>query len=93
VSRGWSYVPGDWLLLCDVCAKKIKASESKLRWDGFRVCAADFEQRHPQDFIKARGDKISVPFSRPQPPDQFVTVTYVDTDNTTIPTGNNHGDL
>ncbi len=93
MSRGWSYVSGDWWILCDVCSRKIKASESKKRWDGFQVCADDYEQRHPMDFIKARADKISVPFTRPQPTDQFTSVTYADTQNTTIPSGTNNGEL
>lgn len=65
------YIPGDFNLICDVCSKKIKASESKLRWDGLRVCPTDYEERQPQDFVRARQDKISVPFSRPRPPDVF----------------------
>ena len=79
MSRGWIYVSGDWNLLCDVCAKKIKASKSKERWDGFRVCHACFEPRHPMDFIRARTDKITVPFTRPQPTDTFVGVCSPDT--------------
>ncbi len=54
------YISGDWNIQCDVCSKKIKASESKKRWDGLIVCKDDFEFRHPQDFLKARTDKISV---------------------------------
>lgn len=74
MSRGWSYLPGDWWILCDSCNKKIRASESRLRWDGFIVCKDDYETRHPQDFLQARQDKISVPFSRPRAEDQFVTI-------------------
>jgi hypothetical protein len=29
------------------------------------------------DYIKARADKITVPFTRPQPTDQFTTASYV----------------
>lgn len=65
------YVPGDFNLICDVCCKKIKASESRLRWDGLRVCKLDWEERQPQDFVKARADKITVPFTRPRPTDVF----------------------
>ena len=75
------FVSGDWNLICDSCGKKIKASEAKHRWDGFIVCKEDFEPRHPQDFVRARQDKISVPFTRPRPPDIFVVVpdtTYWD---------------
>ncbi len=77
MSRGWQYKSGDWYVSCDVCSKQIYASESKKRWDGFIVCADDWEPRHPQDFLKARLDKISVPFSRPEPPDVFVDVSYI----------------
>lgn len=66
------YVPGSWNVICDSCGKKIKASEAKQRWDGLIVCPEDFEMRQPQDFVKARADKISVPFTRPRPTDVFV---------------------
>jgi hypothetical protein len=65
------YRQGDWNIICDVCGKKIKASSSRKRWDGFIVCESDWEARHPMDFIKTPTDKISVPFSRPRPPDVF----------------------
>lgn len=88
MSKGWNYKSGDWLVICDSCSKKIKASKSKERWDGFRVCSECWEPRHPMDFIRARADKISVPFTRPQPEDQFVSVTYVSTGDTyCTPTG------
>ncbi len=75
MSKNWTYKSGDWNVICDVCSKKIKASESLKRWDGFVVCKADFENRHSMDFIRARADKISVPFTRPQSTDTFVIAT------------------
>ena len=66
------YVSGGWNVICDSCGKKIKASEAKQRWDGLIVCPEDFEQRQPQDFVKARADKITVPFTRPRPTDDFI---------------------
>ena len=77
MTKGWDYKSGDWLILCDSCAKKIKASKSKERWDGFRVCSECWEPSHSMDFIRARTDRISVPFTRPQPEDVFVQVPYV----------------
>ena len=77
MSKGWNYSSGDWLIQCDVCSKKIKASEAKHRWDGFIVCSDDYENRHPQDFIRAKMDKISVPFSRPRSTDVFIDVPYI----------------
>ena len=59
------YISGQWNVICDVCGKKIKSGKAKQRWDGFIVCEDDFESRHPQDFVKARVDKITVPFVRP----------------------------
>ena len=70
------YIPGEFNVTCDVCSKKIKANEAKQRWDGFIVCPADFETRHPQDFVKAKTDKITVPFTRPIPPLVFTDVVY-----------------
>ena len=70
------YVSGEWNLCCDVCSKKIKSGIAKQRWDGFITCPSCFETRHPQDFVRARQDKISVPFTRPRPVDVFIIVDY-----------------
>ena len=70
------YKAGEWNVTCDVCSKKIKSGQARKRWDGFIVCPYDFEQRHLQDFVRARQDKISVPFTRPRPVDVFVIVDY-----------------
>ncbi len=78
MSRGWSYRSGDWWVSCDVCQKQIRASESKHRWDGFIVCPDDFEERHPQDFVRVKPDNYAIPFSRPEPTDVFSDVPYID---------------
>lgn len=75
--KHWDYKPGDWWLLCDSCGKKIKASHSRHRWDGYIVCDSCFEPRHTLDFVKAKEDKIVVPYTRPQPTDTFRAVTYI----------------
>ena len=67
---------GEWNLICDVCSVKYKAGKAKHRWDGFIVCPNCYEQRHPQDFVRTKQDKISVPFSRPIPQEIFVVVPY-----------------
>lgn len=77
MSKAWTYRSGDWLAICDVCGKKMKASHARHRWDGLIVCDEDFEHRHPQDFLKVKQDKITVPFTRPRPQDVFVTVNYI----------------
>ena len=45
-----------------VCNRKIKSGEAMKRWDGLWVCKEDFENRHPLDFLRARQERISVPF-------------------------------
>ena len=80
MSRNY-YVSGQHNVTCDACSRKIKAGISKQRWDGFRVCPSCFEERHPQDFVRARQDKISVSFSRPIQTLTFTDVPYIDTGN------------
>lgn len=63
--RNQYFKSGDWNAVCDFCGFKFKASELKLDWRGFRVCEEDFELRHPLDFLRAKPDKIKVPWTRP----------------------------
>ena len=72
------YISGDHNITCDVCSKKIKMSDARKRWDGFLVCKADYEERHPQDFVRAKQDKISVRETRPIPTLVFVNIDYND---------------
>lgn len=72
------YKSGGWNCICDRCGQKKKASEVRQEWTGFLVCTTCFETRHPQDFVRARVDKITVPFLRPRPVDVFVNVDYYD---------------
>ena len=75
------YKSGGWNCICDRCGQKKKASEVRQEWTGFIVCTTCFEYRHPQDFVRARQDKISVSFSRPIPTLTFTDVPYIDTGN------------
>lgn len=84
MKRQWT-----WNVICDVCGFKYKAYELKERWDGLMVCHLDWETRHPQDLIKIPKEDTSVPWSRPEPIDVFVAVTYLPTTaDDVIPTGN-----
>lgn len=62
------YKPGDWNAICDRCGFKFKASELKEEWTGLRVCEADYELRHPLDFVRGKVDQINVPWVRMEPP-------------------------
>lgn len=66
--RHW-YKPGDYNAVCDRCGFRFKASELREDWQGLRVCEADYEERHIRDFIRAKIDKIYVPWTRPEPED------------------------
>lgn len=70
------YLSGEFNVTCDRCSKKIKAHEAKHEWTGFIVCGDCYETRHPQDFVKAKTDKITVPFTRPIPPLIFTNTVY-----------------
>jgi len=67
------YKSGDWNAICDTCGVKFKASQLRKRWDGFMVCKADWNVRHPSDFIKSPPPEKPIAWSRPEPTDVFVT--------------------
>jgi hypothetical protein len=68
------YVSGDANGICDVCGFQYKLSQLRKRWDGMMVCRADFEERHPQDYmVRARADKQSVQNARPDPEPVFIS--------------------
>lgn len=67
-----NFILGDSNATCDCCGFKFKQSQLRKRWDGAMVCDADFEVRHPQDFIKARPERNNVQDPRPEPEYRFV---------------------
>ena len=69
------YIKGDWLAVCDECGQRFRASQLRKRWDGLMVCSKDFEFRHPQEFVRAKPDVQSVPWTRPESTNYtFITV-------------------
>lgn len=63
------YRPGDFWRVCDACGFYYRASETRKRWDGLIVCDFDYEERHPQDFVRGVKDRQNVPDPRPEPAD------------------------
>ena len=55
----------DYWMRCDVCGFDYRRSQMRQRWDGLWTCHKDWEPRHPQDFVKGRPDRQSVPVARP----------------------------
>lgn len=72
------YIPGEWNVICDQCGRQFKASALRKRWDGFMVCQDDWETRHPQDFVRPVQDNKPLPWTRPEPEDGEVEVTYIE---------------
>lgn len=68
---------GDYSAICDMCGFSFKASQLKKTWNGFWVCEKDYEPRHILDFIKVPKPTAPLPFTRPEPADTFVSVTYI----------------
>jgi hypothetical protein len=62
---------GDWNIRCDRCGKKMKGSEARRTWEGYYVCQADWEPRHPQDFVRAVPENPTPAFIR-NPPDVYL---------------------
>ena len=71
------YIPGDFWRICDRCGRKFRQSETRKTWDGLWTCLSCWEPRHPQDFVKGKTDKQSVPEPRPEPEDVFISATDV----------------
>lgn len=62
-----TYKPGDFWRICDRSGFKVRASETAREWNGLIVRKEDFEERHPQDFVRGRKDRQRVPDPRPEP--------------------------
>ncbi len=67
------YDHGTYNVACDRCGKQIKARAALKEWTGLIVCGRCFDERHPQDFVRARVDHMAVPAARPVPEYQYNT--------------------
>jgi hypothetical protein len=65
------YVEGDNYVIDDVTGFKIRASDAVRRWDNAVVHYSQNENRHPQDFVRARVDRQLAKVTRPPVVDFF----------------------
>jgi len=72
-----TYNRGDWAAICDVCGRKFKASQLKLRWDNLRVDSDCWEPRQPQDFVRGVADYQAPNWTRPESSNNFLPITYI----------------
>lgn len=68
------FVSGQHNAICDRCGFKYKSGQLRLEWNGLRTCCGAstngcWEERHPQEFVKARADKQAPKWTRPEAPD------------------------
>lgn len=65
------YKHGDYNVICDMTGFKVKASETRMMWDGKRVWKKVWEEQHPLDFVRSVVDDQSVPDPRSEPANVF----------------------
>jgi hypothetical protein len=70
------YKHGSWNCICDRCGFWFKAEELQKEWTGLMVCNRCWEPRHPQTLIRTPREEIAPPWTRPEPDDVFIEVTY-----------------
>lgn len=71
--------------ICDRCGHKFKRSELQREWTGAYVCGPTgndcFEERNPQDFLKAMHDRQTVENARPEQTDSFLDTNEITVDD------------
>ena len=73
---------GRYHVICDRCGFKRWNHETAREWTGLRVCKDTcLESRHPQDFVRGKADRQSVPDPRPRPTDVFLNIGDVTEDD------------
>lgn len=64
---GNGYRSGDFWRIDDRTGFRVRSSETVKQWDSLIVSRGEYEDRHPQDFVRGRRDQQSVPDPRPEP--------------------------
>lgn len=72
---------GSYNVICDRCGFKLDAGQTRMEWQGLRVCKSCWEPRHPQDFVRGRVDKQRVPNPRPDPTPIYLTTNEITSDD------------
>ena len=71
-----TYVPGDPWVICDLTGLNVRASQTRMTWDGYRVAEDVWYPKHPQLSVRAVKERPSVPDARPRQVDTFVSQAY-----------------
>lgn len=73
MGNGLNAIPGSYDVICDRTGFRIKAYEALMEWNGLFVRRESWERRQPLDFLRGVRDDQSVPISRPEGADSFLT--------------------
>jgi len=65
--------------VCQKDGKEYYSEDKRIQWDGLIVYKKNLDQRHPQDFVRAVKEDVSVKNPSPEGEDTFISVTYADT--------------
>lgn len=61
------YIPGGFYRICERCGFKRRNWDTRKEWNGLIVCVDTcWEARQPQDFVRGRIDRQTVPDPRPE---------------------------
>lgn len=84
---------GFYYALCDICGRKMRVNQMKMTY-GTRgtllVCPNDYEDPHPQDYIKSFKERPAPKLTRSESTDSFEyinTAAEIESGNTSDPTG------
>ena len=77
--------------LDDYSGFKVPLGKLEKDWQGLYSVSPD--RRNPQDFVRGVKDDQSLPFARPEPPDEYVALPILWEDGVTIMTAQNGSGL
>ena len=70
---------GNTYNICDVSGFRARPGELVRRWDGVWVLPEFWEPRHPQDFVRAKAERLTGSI-RPESPDLFISTAVLASD-------------
>jgi hypothetical protein len=71
-----SYIPNDPWCICDLSGIKVRMSQTKKTWDGYRVWEKYWYPKHPQLSVRGVPDHMDVKDARPRQTDVFSYPDY-----------------
>lgn len=88
---GWQN--GQHWVVCDRCEDVVRKRDVQKEWTGLVVCKECFEQKHEQEYVRGRPEKIAADQPlRPEPEDNYIEVTGA-TPPESLPPGTNDNEL